>query len=595
MFDRRLMRELKFMKAFWMKVTAAAIVVVTLTILQGQKLASLIDALIIQKINIRQLLPLVVFLAAVIIAKSISGFVYEYMNRRVAILIKENLRRRVADHIIDLGPVRLKDEASGALSGVVQTGIDQLEPYFSEFVPQLVMVMVSTVMVLVTVMSVDWISGVIMLVTVPFIPVFMILIGKMATNVNQQQWKKLQQMNGHFLDVLRGLPTLRLFGRIKRQAQIVAQVNEAFRDTTMKVLRVSFLSALVLELVATISTALVSVSLGIRLLYDRIDFYSAFFVLLMTPEYYQPIRQLGAKFHAAMGSRAAADGVYAYLNIEGVKSEDGSFGASNLTSSNVESSNVSSSHLTVCDLESFDALSIANLSFSYDPQSLALNTLSMRIEKGMKVALVGPSGSGKSTFVGILLGFINEYEGTIMLGETSKQAMDLEVWNQYFAYVPQNPKLFKGSLRENLSLSSTEVNDDALMTMLHKIGLSEWFYSLPKGLETYIGEGGINLSGGQTQLIAIGRALLKGAPIFIMDEPTSAMDVQTEENINRVLDVELKEKTVIVIAHRLSTIARADRVFYLESGVILESGSHRELLERKGAFYHSMPQWGGGL
>lgn len=601
MFDRRLMRELKIMKAFWMKVTATAIVVVTLTILQGQKLASFIDALIIKKNHIQDLWNTVLLLALIILAKNTSGFIYEYMNRTVAISIKENLRQRVSDSIIKRGPIRLKDEAAGALTGVVQSGIDQLEPYYSEFIPQLVSVMVSTVLVLITVMSVDWISGIIMLVTVPFIPVFMILIGKMATNVNQQQWKKLQQMNGHFLDVLRGLPTLRLFGRIKRQAQIVAEVNEAFRETTMKVLRISFLSALVLELVATISTAMVSVSLGVRLIYGRMDFYSAFFVLLMAPEYYQPIRQLGAKFHAAMGSRAAADSVYEYLDVESQKPQ-GQYeqaqtgqGQNEQAQEAQEQIELSRYHSQEENMAMRSLLSVRNLSYSYDGYQDAISNVSMELLKGKKTALVGPSGSGKSTIVGILLGFIKDYEGEVRINAGSKKALNDEHLMEYFAYVPQNPKLFKGSLRDNLTLGNESINDAMLRETLEKIGLSQWSMQLTQGLDTYIGEGGINVSGGQTQLIAIGRALLKQSAVFILDEPTSAMDVTTEERINRILDEELKHRTVLVIAHRVPTIQSADVIYYLEQGVILEHGSREEMMNNKGPFYRSLPQIGGGV
>lgn len=573
MFDRRLIRELKRIKGFWIKVAVAAIAVVTLTIFQGQKLAWIIDGIIIKKVGITNILGVVAFLAFIILAKNISAFLYEYYHRLCAIKIKEHLRDRLVKDILLMGPVKLRDKSSGALSSVVQTGIDQLEPYFSEFIPQLVMVMASTVLVLASVMWVDWISGVIMLVTVPFIPVFMILIGKMATNVNQQQWKKLQQMNGHFLDVLRGLPTLRLFGRLKRQAEIVKEVNEAFRGTTMKVLRIAFLSALVLELVATISTALVAVSLGIRLIYGRMDFYNAFFVLLMVPEYYQPIRQLGAKFHAAIGSRAAADEVYQYLNNrDEARHKEGSSG------------NV----MTNEEMPSQVEVAIQNLCYTYDNGHQVLNDVTIHIPWGKKIALVGPSGGGKSTLTAILLGFVHGHTGNIRINNHLRDDFSTDAWRRYFAYVPQNPKLFKGSLLDNLIMANPEAAMDDVEEVVEKVGMKNWVTGLPEGYNTYIGEGGIALSGGQAQLVVIARALLKKAPILIMDEPTSALDSETEARINHVLNEAFKGKSVFIIAHRMPTIMNSDRIYYLENGKIIEVGNHEELTRLGGHYYKNM-------
>jgi len=594
------------MKAFWMKVAVTACVIVTLSILQGQKLAWIIDALIIKKVSIVEQIGVVAFLGIVILLKNLSSFVYEHFNRLCGIKVKEQLRERLVNQIIQRGPIALKEEASGSLSSVVQTGVDQLEPYYSEFIPQMVMVMASTPLVFATVMWVDWISGLILLVTVPFIPVFMVLIGKMASNVNQEQWKKLQQMNGHFLDVLRGLPTLRLFGRVKRQAEIVAEVNETFRESTLKVLRISFLSALVLELVATLSTAVVSVSLGIRLIYGQMDFYSAFFILLMAPEYYQPIRQLGAKFHAAMGSRAAADTVFGYLDEENNcdecrNSADTSLNVQtddpiiNQTVDPTVNQTINQTINPTVDHTEPITLSVKSLSFAYNSHSQALNKVTMTVPSRNKIAMVGPSGGGKSTLVAILLGFIQDYTGTIHINEQSKDEFDTTSWSRLFAYVPQNPKLFKASLWDNLVFANPHIDAKKVQEVVEKLGLTAWISQLPKGYETYIGEGGVALSGGQTQLIAIARALIKNAPILLMDEPTSALDSQTEERIRFVLDEELKDKSVIIIAHRIPTIQSADCIYYLDQGRILEQGSHDDLMSQQGSYYESIRTWGGDI
>lgn len=392
-----------------------------------------------------------------------------------------------------------------------------------------------------------------MLFTAPLIPVFMMLIGKIADYVNKKQWKTLQQMNGHFLDVLRGMSTLRMFGWTKRQAEIVRNVNEAFRENTMSVLKVSFLSALVLELIATLSTALIAVSLGIRLLYGQMSFENAFFVLLMAPEYYQPIRQLGAKFHAAIGGKTAANSLYGYMKT--ATQEE--------TSAKIHEAIDRQSPAPI-SLEASMDIRFEKVSFGYDEQSPVLKNFELKLSPGSITALVGPSGSGKSTVVALLMKLIEPDDGQIYVQGQRLSQLKRDEWSKHYAYVPQNPKLFKGTLMENLSLGNEAITGSEALEMLEEVGLSQVVSAWPLGLSTQLGEGQKLVSGGQKQLIALARALLKKAPLLILDEPTSALDPDTEARITAFLRKKQPEQAIVVIAHRQKTIQLADVICRLE-------------------------------
>lgn len=570
MFDKRLFRELKSINAFWLKVTAVAITVVTLTIFQGYKIAELINTIIMDKQSVGSMVNGFVLLAGIMLLRAGAGFIYEHYNRACGIRIKARMRKELVERYIEMGPIMLKNQKAGALVGVAGEGIDSLEPYYSEFVPQLMMATVSTPLVLLVVMQRDWISGVIMLVTVPLIPIFMILIGKMSESVNKKQWKALQFMNGYFLDILRGLTTLRYFGRLRKQGEMIGKINEAFRETTMSVLRISFRSALVLELVATLSTAVIAVSLGLRLIYGHMNFFDAFFILLMAPEFYQPIRQLGGKFHAAMGARSAADSVYTYLARDEKRSDEGKVAFIKPDQMNLE---------------------IRNLSFTYAGRQEVLHDLNLDIPTGKKIAFVGPSGGGKSTLIAIIMGFMDDYEGSLTINGKSVRDYPKDQWSKAYAYVPQSPKLFKTSLWENLTMARPEVTPLEVEEVIKKLGLDQLIQQLPEGYDTLIGEGGVAVSGGQAQMISIARALIKGAALVIMDEPTSALDTHTELRINDLLEGVLKDKTVIMIAHRIPTIMKSDLIYFLQQGRVIEKGNHKSLLENKGEYYKSITAW----
>ncbi|MFN2226677.1 MAG: thiol reductant ABC exporter subunit CydD, partial [Anaerolineae bacterium] len=413
--------------------------------------------------------------------------------------VKRDLRGRLAAHLLALGPTYSQRERSGELANTVVEGIEALDAYFRQYLPQVALAALVPLAVLVLVFPRDWVSGLVLLLTAPLIPLFMILIGSAAEALTRRQWASLSRMSAHFLDVLQGLATLKHLGRSREQVAAIARVSDRFRQATMGVLRVAFLSALVLEMVATISTAVVAVQVGLRLLYGRLAFQPAFFVLLLAPEFYLPLRLLGSRFHASVEALSAAERIWQILEtppatVAGRQLEEGT----------------SSSSIV------FDGVHYAY--GGGDPQSHpsgvpqdarrpALRGVSFRIDPGDTVALVGPSGAGKTTVAHLLLGFLAPDRGRILVGDPARgralHDLSPEAWCRQVAWVSQQPYLFHGSVAHNLRLARPEATMDEVVWAARQAHAHEFVAALPQGYDTPVGERGARLSGGQVQRLAL--------------------------------------------------------------------------------------------
>jgi ATP-binding cassette subfamily C protein CydD len=489
----------------------------------------------------------------------------EVAANHVAVQVKDRLRARLMAHLLALGPAYAHGERSGELANTAVEGIEALDAYFRQYLPQIALAALVPLAVLLFVFPLDWVSGLVLLLTAPLIPVFMVLIGGAAEAMTRRQWASLSHMSAHFLDVLQGLTTLKLLGRSREQIRAIAQISDQFREATTGVLRVAFLSALVLEMVATISTAVVAVQVGLRLLAGHLSFEQAFFVLVLAPEFYLPLRMLGTRFHAGMEGVAAAQRIFEVLGVEArveVRAE-----ARLPSSFNIR----------------FDCIS-----FAYEEgKRTALDGLSFEVRQGERVALVGPSGGGKSTVAYLLLRFIEPDSGAITVDGVPLSDLPVAAWREQVAWVPQNPHLFHGTVTENIRLGRANATPDEVTWAARQAHAHEFITALPQGYDTSIGERGARLSGGEAQRIALARAFLKDAPFLILDEATANLDPEVEALVQEAMERLLRGRTALIIAHRLSTVYRADRIVVIDGGRVVETGSH-EALVRQGGLYRRL-------
>lgn len=513
-------------------------------------------------------LRLLVILAVVVAVRAGLGGGAELSAARGAARLKLSLRRRLFDHLLNLGPAFVHEERTGELVGLATEGLDAVETYLARYVPQLVSAVLVPVTVLVAVFPQDPVSGFVLLLTGPLVPFFMVLIGKTADTETRKQWRSLSRLGAHFLDVVQGLTTLKLFGRTGQETSRLARVNEEFRKVTMRVLRLAFLSAFTLELLATLSTALVAVTIGLRLLHGRMAFQPALMILVLAPEFYHPLRALGARFHAGLAGVAAADRLFGVLaevpltELEGARRQ----GASP----------------PVGDA----ALCLEKVSVTRRDGREVLRDVSFRLEPGTHTALVGPSGAGKTTVTHLLLRFLAPTSGRLTVGGKPLEETSRAAWWEQVAWVSPTPHLFAGTVSENLRLVRPEATFEQLMEAAKAAGAHGFITALPHGYDTPLGERGVRLSAGQVQRIALARAFLKDAPLLILDEPTAHLDAESEKAVQETLARLRRGRTTLTVAHRLHTLREADHLVVLDNGRVSEQGPPAVLMNRKGLYHH---------
>jgi ATP-binding cassette subfamily C protein CydD len=501
----------------------------------------------------------VIALLAVLAARALATYGSEAMALRAAAATKSQLRRKLLRRIVDLGPQWLNQRSHGEVITLAGKGLDALDPYFARYLPQLVLSAVIPVAVLLRIAGTDLVSAVTIAVTLPLIPVFMALIGWQTQRRIDRQWTLLSRLGGHFLDVVEGLPTLKVFGRAKAQAETIRRVTEEHRRATMATLRITFLSALVLELIATLSTALVAVEVGLRLLAGHLGYEQALLVLLLAPEAYLPLRAVGAQYHAAAEGVAAAKDVLDVLETPAMPA----------------SVRPSQSQPAGVDLLR-DAVTFQDVTVNYQGRPVpALDQLNLTLYPGQHVALIGPSGAGKSTLLSVLLGFTTVTAGTARIGAHDLSRLDSSKWSalrRQIAWVPQTAHLFDGTIASNIRLGDPDADDLAVARAAELAGLSTTLQAMPSGLQTPVGERGLQLSTGQRQRVAIARALVRDPALLLLDEPGAHLDADTAAALIADLRRYSIGRTLLIVTHEPAWAAGADRLVHLEAGRVLAHG-----------------------
>lgn len=580
-----------------------------LLILQAYYLAHVINAVFLEHAPLNQVKPWLWVLFGLIITRGVLSWLDQAVASHLAIHVKTDLRRRLIAHLLRLGPVWTAQEQRGELVNTTMTGIEQLEAFLSRYLPQMALSALMPLAIFGFVLTHDSITAFILAVAAPLIVFFMILIGKAAESASARQWQQLSLLAARFLDVLEGLTTLKIFGRSRARAEWMGRASEAYRLATMRTLRVAFLSSFLLELFATLSTAVVAVTLGLRLVSDRMPFFTAFLILLLTPEFFQPLRALGSEFHAGLNGVTAAGRIFEILEAKppGLVQEGGNL------PKDVHVTRVSAEDLhrdlqtlrrpnrslrLTTHHESRDdpfTIEFVHVTFSYDPGlPPILEDINLTVRPGETLALVGPSGAGKSTLLDLLQGFLRPTAGEIRINGQSLSKWPIEEWRQRMAVLRQHTHIFAGTVMDNLRMARPNASFDEVISATRTAKAHDWIVSLPQGYDTTLGEGGYGLSGGQIQRLAVARALLKDAPLVLLDEPTAHLDPETEWSMQEGIARLLSGRTVIVVAHRLSTVKRADRIVVMADGKIVEQGSHTELMAAQGMYRRLRVAYRGG-
>lgn len=557
--DPRLLRYARATRRFLVAVVVLGLVGAGLVVAQAMIIAEVVVGAFEGGLDASGLRTPLLLLGAVAVGRALVAWLTELAAHRASAAVKSELRGRLLERAAELGPGWLSGQRTGSLVALATRGVDALDDYFARYLPQLGLAVVVPVAVLARIVTDDWVSAGVIVLTLPLIPLFMVLIGWATQSQMDRQWQLLSRLSGHFLDVVAGLPTLKVFGRAKAQAESVREITSEYRRATLRTLRIAFLSSFALELLSTLSVALVAVGIGMRLVHGDLDLYTGLVVLILAPEAYLPLRQVGAQYHAAAEGLAAAEEIFAVLESGPSDARGGA------------------------DVPDSLRLELEGVTVRHEGRAEpSLDAATLVVEPGETVALVGPSGSGKTTLLNVLLGFTAPTEGRVRVGGTDLSELDLDRWRERIAWVPQHPYLFAGTIAENVRLARPDADDAAVTRALRDAGAYDFVTALPLGADTPLGEDGTGLSAGQRQRLALARAFLADRPLLLLDEPTAALDGETEATLVPTIRRLATGRTVLLVIHRPALLSVADRVVEVGGGRGARGRSGGETPERFG-------------
>lgn len=513
-----------------------------LLIIQASVLARTIHEVIFKGHGLMAVMPGLWLILGLVVARSALMGISRNYSGLAAARVKEEIRNRLFEKIERVGPVNLAARSAGDLVNLGVDGVEALDGYFSGYLPQLALAVLIPPAILAFIFPIDWISGLILMVTAPLIPFFMIVIGSSAEKLNRKQWEKINRLSHRFLDAIQGLVTLKMFNAGKREAEVVGKISEEYGKSTLSVLRVAFLSALALEFMATVSVAMVAVIVGFRLLWGELDFGAGFFILILAPEFYLPLRSLGTHFHSRMSAMAAAKHMQKLLTIADMQPSPG------LRDISFERVAVRFDQVSYCYETGRDGLK--NFSFAAPAKGLT--------------CLTGESGRGKTTALRLILGLIRPDAGKITVNDVDLLTLGHDAWLKQTAYLPQRPHLLGRSVLDNIRLGNARATVEQVKRAAESARMAGEIEALPDGYDTILGEDGLDLSGGQRQRLALARAFVRDCPLVLLDEPGAGLDKGSREMIYESVLELAQSRAVIMVTHDMEILPRAARVIALQ-------------------------------
>lgn len=562
MVDKKLLREARTHRGLFVLSVIFGLGSAAAILLQTWCVAVIVNGMFMEGKGVNELLPSFGVALLALAVRIGLDCAEEVCSLRLAGAVKESLRERLVNKLGTLSPVQVEDVQKGKLLNLLYDGVDTLEAYFSGYLPQLYKAVFIPILFLIVIFPRDTISAVVMLVTLPLIPVFMILIGKWTQRESVRQWVLLTKFSAFLQDVLQGLVTLKELGRSKRQGEKIGEISDAYRKATFQVQKWAFISSLALELVATISIAMVAVGLGLRLCNGTLTFLVGFYILLLAPEYYQPMRTLGQYFHSGINAQEASKSIFEFLETEAWEMPEGDYTDDHVRSVRFE-----------------------HVSFRYpQAETDAVHDVSFTVNDGDSVAFVGDSGSGKTTLMMLAMGFLAPTAGTVYINDVPLSEWRLAAYQDRLSAVLQTPYTFRGTVLENIAFKTDLTSEEVARAtrLAEQTGLAHLLRTTKDGLETVIGQGGQALSGGQRALMLTSRALYREADVLFFDEMTDNLDLESERALVSMLDVLLEGRTSWIIAHRLQTLRKVGRIFVMRDGRLVTEGRYEDIVDARG-------------
>lgn len=549
MIDKNLLKDIFPFKRQLILVMISNIMQAMMIVAIAYIIAYIADKLLLSRLESSTATPLLVLLFFFFCIKAMLNYFNHYQMEKISLNVQSNLRKQLFE-VLAQRSFLANSYAKGQWIALITKGVDKLDIYLTSFIPQLGLLSTIPLILLIFTFINDWISGLIFLITAPLIPFFMILIGKIADKENKKQWQVFQKLTMYMADLLPGLLIVKAYNQTQRQLSEINKNGKLFSQATLKVLRIAFISAFMLEFISTLSIAIIAVNIGLRLIYGHVEFLPVFFILLIAPQFYQPFRQFGSAFHDAMNGITASSEIYAMIDKLNCIKE-------------------SKANLKFDDADMVQ-IELKNVYYKYqDNDKWAIDDLSLKIEKGKQFVLTGDNGAGKSTLFKLLLGIEKCQSGEILINDYNLADLDKQWWQSQIGWVAQEPYIFSATISENITLGR-DFNLKEIEHICQLVNLDEFIKSMPQGYDTEI-TSAMNLSSGQKRRLGLARALIGRPKLLLLDEPMENLDVYNEKLIQRILSDLNNKVTVIIIGHRLQTLKNADELIYLQQGKLADN------------------------